>query len=678
MINFPQNPAAGQVYTFGVKSWKWNGRAWDLQTISDAQVQRAETAAAAAALAQVNIDAFNSARISLASYGSGLGLGDANKDTAAILAAVAAVKHAYNDKGAVFLDIPIPQVPYRLNQTVDLTEIWNLTINCGNAFGFQRQAVLDPTTDLAMFHWYGAAGGTMFRLHYTFGMEGNRLSMNGRNLAKIGVDIAPSVSGPSVTRKVDLLGMVVKNCDFGIKVGDLAAQTDNAPVNIMRAHVSGCASAAILVNSGNAAVNIGQCFLINNGYSPTIGNGFISDANNYGAHVNVVAGVVGITDLTTDSDPAHPLAGSAIFQASGSLRINGAWIDDPTKPFYHGYADGPVHFNGVRHYDASMTLASTLNSIEYNGPQPLVLESCQLYGNVNITSGNQASVIDLGTRFVRAGAGFTGNMVTQYGGLIRLGRSENNTLAAAFGGDFPTSTFGPYHALTIWSDDKRTGLIRAARNGGYMVSEYTDSVAGKLYMMGNARFDVDAGQYKAIAAGSCWRHTYGKNNETFDSYQAAAAGEVITWGAQHGFLPGVGGNAIPIMTAAGQLLSWDSVKPAAGAWTKGSICFNLNMNAGGIAFWKNTVAGTPGTWVADRKRGTFTCGAAIDTVVADTDVLATSVIVLMPTNASAATLMGSAKALYISVRTAGTSFQVSTASGAAALGTENFEYQLLN
>jgi hypothetical protein len=45
MINFPSNPTLNQVYTFGVKTWKWNGRAWDLQTISDVQVQRAETAA---------------------------------------------------------------------------------------------------------------------------------------------------------------------------------------------------------------------------------------------------------------------------------------------------------------------------------------------------------------------------------------------------------------------------------------------------------------------------------------------------------------------------------------------------------------------------------------------------------------------------------------------------------
>jgi hypothetical protein len=45
MLNFPLDPTPGQQYTAGVKTWQWNGFAWDITTISDAQVQRAETAA---------------------------------------------------------------------------------------------------------------------------------------------------------------------------------------------------------------------------------------------------------------------------------------------------------------------------------------------------------------------------------------------------------------------------------------------------------------------------------------------------------------------------------------------------------------------------------------------------------------------------------------------------------
>ena len=79
-----------------------------------------------------------------------------------------------------------------------------------------------------------------------------------------------------------------------------------------------------------------------------------------------------------------------------------------------------------------------------------------------------------------------------------------------------------------------------------------------------------------------------------------------------------------------------------------------------------------------RVNGTFTLSAAATLTVTQTGVTADSIILLSPTNASAATLMGSAKALYISARTAGASFQVSTASGGNAAGTEVFSYVVVN
>lgn len=45
MIAFPSNPAIGQQFTQGVKSWKWNGYAWDTMSVSDTMVQQAEAAA---------------------------------------------------------------------------------------------------------------------------------------------------------------------------------------------------------------------------------------------------------------------------------------------------------------------------------------------------------------------------------------------------------------------------------------------------------------------------------------------------------------------------------------------------------------------------------------------------------------------------------------------------------
>lgn len=79
-----------------------------------------------------------------------------------------------------------------------------------------------------------------------------------------------------------------------------------------------------------------------------------------------------------------------------------------------------------------------------------------------------------------------------------------------------------------------------------------------------------------------------------------------------------------------------------------------------------------------RSTGTVTLGAAATTVVSNIQVQAASIILLMPTNAAAGTLVGSAKSPYISARTVGTSFTIATASGASAAGTETFAYIIVN
>jgi len=95
-----------------------------------------------------------------------------------------------------------------------------------------------------------------------------------------------------------------------------------------------------------------------------------------------------------------------------------------------------------------------------------------------------------------------------------------------------------------------------------------------------------------------------------------------------------------------------------------------------IAFGSGVVKS--GSWANiggnDAPVGSFTLAAAATTVVNNSNVIALCKIILVPTNAAAATLMGSAKALYISARTAGTSFTVATANAAAAAGTETFDY----
>jgi len=96
----------------------------------------------------------------------------------------------------------------------------------------------------------------------------------------------------------------------------------------------------------------------------------------------------------------------------------------------------------------------------------------------------------------------------------------------------------------------------------------------------------------------------------------------------------------------------------------------LNKNISALVLAINTVFPRP--------TGSFTLAAAATTTVTEPATKANSLVLLMPTNAAAATLMGSAKALYVSARTAGASFAVATASGAAAAGTETFSYVVVN
>ena len=76
--------------------------------------------------------------------------------------------------------------------------------------------------------------------------------------------------------------------------------------------------------------------------------------------------------------------------------------------------------------------------------------------------------------------------------------------------------------------------------------------------------------------------------------------------------------------------------------------------------------------------GVFTLAAAATTTVNSSFVKSNSIILWAPTNAAAGTNEGSAKALYLSARTAGVSFAVSTASAAAAAGSETFTFIVVN
>lgn len=82
--------------------------------------------------------------------------------------------------------------------------------------------------------------------------------------------------------------------------------------------------------------------------------------------------------------------------------------------------------------------------------------------------------------------------------------------------------------------------------------------------------------------------------------------------------------------------------------------------------------------ILPRITGTFTMPAAATLAIANPLIQAGSIVTLQAANASAATLEGSAKALYISVISPGVGFTVATANATNAAGTEKFVYSAIN
>jgi hypothetical protein len=110
-------------------------------------------------------------------------------------------------------------------------------------------------------------------------------------------------------------------------------------------------------------------------------------------------------------------------------------------------------------------------------------------------------------------------------------------------------------------------------------------------------------------------------------------------------------------------------------------CTTATLRGGGNAFNGNSSGAyttTIGGLLNGYAAGNFICAANANTTVNNASVTAASVILLMPTNAAAGTLMSGATSLYTSARVAGTSFTLTTANAAAAAGTETFFYVILN
>lgn len=126
----------------------------------------------------------------------------------------------------------------------------------------------------------------------------------------------------------------------------------------------------------------------------------------------------------------------------------------------------------------------------------------------------------------------------------------------------------------------------------------------------------------------------------------------------------------------GNRVVWEGGAPSSNSWKRGDYAFHRLATTSVPWMWRCITAGAPGTWLADRARGTFTMDGDASTSVTKAECTTSSVVLLMPTNADAATLMAGASAPYVTVGSG--SFTVNTADGGNAAGTETFAYMVFN
>jgi len=107
--------------------------------------------------------------------------------------------------------------------------------------------------------------------------------------------------------------------------------------------------------------------------------------------------------------------------------------------------------------------------------------------------------------------------------------------------------------------------------------------------------------------------------------------------------------------------------------TVGSLALGNNATNSTTPF---TQSASTITWASSEPAGSFMANISNSFAVGNAFISAGSKVFLQPTNAAAATLQAGASALYVSAKTPGVSFQVTTADGGACAGTETFDYRI--
>lgn len=246
-----------------------------------------------------------------------------------------------------------------------------------------------------------------------------------------------------------MLGMVfervhVYRCRIGAWSGrGIAAGPSHGQILFTACNFVSCTDHGYLQLGGNtAAVHMAGCRWFGCGFEPT------ADAINGGSGAGTEIYHAG-GDLTLDSSIllggtesyCEAPTTAAVRMTAGGLRVRGMWCETLGRMLYQSGPSRGVHLSNVWHYTSSMTETDTPTSIEHTCP--LVLESCDFFGDVVSNAGGAGAITsigvhfhatDLGTKRSTLGQGtFKGTLITTYRGLVDVGR-QGNTAQIMLGG----------------------------------------------------------------------------------------------------------------------------------------------------------------------------------------------------------------------------------------------------
>ena len=514
----------------------------------------------------------------LGAYGDGT-----HDDTIPIQTAINKIKHEYYDKNGGKIVFPVPSKFYKITESIDLTEMWNISVEAEAPYNFQRQSPADIDNDYKLIHWYGSNNTPMIILDYSFSSDLKNISLNGRNIASCGFQVHPTAVQTAGNKFINFYNCLAKYCTIGYDIGETTQATDDCPISLYSCYAMKNSDCGFKINSGNDSVKFFGGMATNNGESP------IGD---YGTNIYLVSGEVGFFGFTTDGLPTT----ADIKLTGGGLSLYDFWSDITQGLLLSATGGSSIKrcvLNSVRHFDSNMTNENTPKSIEYNGKAPLVLEGCYLYNNVEVNSGNQAHIIDIGTHFIYSSATFTGTAVNEQHGLISIGTTGQNEARLSVGKP-ARSDGGGNKPSTFWGFNNKPLAVKTTEN--FTITE--DIVeGGKIYeIIGNAY--NDNGTYKSIKAGETYRFLIANGRYSlYTGTTATGANETITFTALSGFAAAEGSpNGNPAIALKTRRINYETSAPASGSHTQGDIVFNQGATAGGVVGWICVSSGSPGTW----------------------------------------------------------------------------------